>query len=146
MNNKLCVDCLIYLRDMFIVGGMPLPCEDDGAPPIMSALNYAINFINNAERLQGEWIPIGEGLPEEKLLNPSGSDLGFDFEEVLCSTVWGDIRAYKFGKPVGHDKPHFWYDGKIMDDYVIAWQPPIEPYKENEDGHTSDRRADSGID
>lgn len=84
----------------------------------------------SVERPQGEWIPVSEGLPEEKLFNPTGSDFGFDFEEVLCTTIWGDVRAYKFGKPIGHDKPHFWLGGGIMDEYVIAWQYKPEPYKE----------------
>lgn len=72
------------------------------------------------ERPKGKWIPVGKRLPKEKLINPSGSDFGFDFEEVLCTTIWGDVRAYKFGKPMGHDKPHFWLGGGIMDEYVIA--------------------------
>lgn len=45
--------------------------------------------IENLKRPQGEWIPVSERLPEEKLLNPTGSDFGFDFEEVLCTTIWG---------------------------------------------------------
>ena len=81
------------------------------------------------ERPQGEWIPVSERLPEEKLLNLSGSDFGFDFEKVLCTTIWGNVRAYKFGKQIGHDKPHFWLGGVIMDKYVIAWQTLPEPYK-----------------
>lgn len=84
--------------------------------------------IQTEERPQ-EWIPCSERLPEEKLFNPSGSDFVFDFEEVLCTTIWGDVRAYKFGKPIGHDKPHFWFGAKIMDEYVIAWQYKPEPYK-----------------
>lgn len=85
------------------------------------------------ERPQGKWIPVSERLPEEKMFNPSGSDFFFDFEEVLCTTIWGDVRAYKFGKPIGHDKPHFWFGARIMDEYVIAWQYKPEPYKEAKD-------------
>lgn len=79
------------------------------------------------KRSQGEWIPVSERLPKEQF---SGGAFGFDFEEVLCTTIWGDVRAYKFGKPIGHDKPHFWLAGEIMDVYVIAWQYKPEPYKE----------------
>lgn len=84
------------------------------------------------ERSKGEWIPISERLPREKLFNLSGSDFGFDFEEVLCTTIWENVRVYKFGKPIGYDKPHFWLGGRIMDEYVIAWQSKPEPYKESE--------------
>ena len=86
-------------------------------------------YGQNEARPQGEWIPVSERLPEEKLLNPSGSDFGFEFEEVLCTTIWGNVRVYKFGKPIGHDKPHFWLGGEIMDEYVIAWQYKPKPYK-----------------
>ncbi len=85
-------------------------------------------LANKLQRPQGGWIPVSKRSPEEKLFNPSGSDFGFDFEEVLCTTIWGDVRAYKFGKPIGHDKPHFWYGCGIMDEYVIAWQYKPEPY------------------
>ena len=77
------------------------------------------------ERPQGEWILISERLPEGKI-NPKTND----FESVLCSTVWDDVRPYKFGKPIGHDKAHFWWGCGVMDDYVIAWMPLPEPYKE----------------
>ena len=89
-----------------------------------------INFYLKSLRPQVEWIPVSERLPEEKLFNPSGSDYFYDFEEVLCTTIWGDVRAYKFGKTIGHDKPHFWFGARIMDEYVIAWQYKPEPYKE----------------
>ena len=97
--------------DIIIAGKCPI--EADGKCPL---------------KPKNEWIPVSERLPEEKLFNPSGSDFGFDFEEVLCTTIRGDVRAYKFGKPIGRDKPHFWYGGEIMDEYVIAWQPLPEPY------------------
>jgi hypothetical protein len=72
---------------------------------------------------QDKWTPVSEGLPKEKI-NPITND----FENVLCSTVWGDVRTYSFGKPRGCDKPHFWHHG-IMDEYVIAWQYAPELYK-----------------
>lgn len=100
---------------------------------------YTKGFDTGVEttRPQGVWIPVSERLPEEKLFNPSGSDFGFDFEEVLCTTIWGDVRAYKFGKPEGHDKPHFWLGGGIMDEYVIAWQPLPKPYEKGSVEFTS---------
>ena len=77
-----------------------------------------------AARQQVEWIPVSERLPEERIDHNTK-----DFEYVLCSTIWDDVRPYKFGKPIGHDKPHFWLCGGIMDEYVIAWRPLPEPYK-----------------
>ena len=71
------------------------------------------------------WIPVSERLPEEKI-NPFTND----FESVLCSTVSGAVRPYKYGKPIGYDKPHFFLCGQIMDEYITAWQPLPEPYKE----------------
>ena len=77
------------------------------------------------ERPQDEWIPVSERLPEERI-NPDT----MDFDYVLCSTIWNDVRPYKYGKPIGQDKAHFWHGGGIMDGAVIAWQPLPEPYKE----------------
>ena len=70
-----------------------------------------------------EWVRVEERLPEEQI-NP----LTNDFVEVLCTTIWGEVRAYKYGKPLGHDEPHFWYGCGIMDNEVIAWQPLPNPY------------------
>lgn len=77
------------------------------------------------DRTKGEWVPVSEKLPEEKI-NPNTND----FVEVLCSTVFGNVRVYKYGKPMGYSKAHFWDWGEIMDEYVKAWQPLPEPYKE----------------
>ena len=80
--------------------------------------------VLDSERQKGKWISVKNKLPEEKI-NPNTEDL----EEVLCSTIWGDVRAYKFGKPIHFDKPHFWYACRIMDKYVTHWQYLPEPYK-----------------
>ena len=111
----------------------------DNAPTVFDDKAYSDGYTQGTcdcehahERQQGEWIPVSKRLPEEKLFNPSGSDFGFDFEEVLCTTIWGDVRSYKFGKPIGHDKPHFWFGGEIMDEYVVAWQYKPEPYKKGD--------------
>lgn len=78
-------------------------------------------IIDNAP---SQWIPVSEKLPEEKN-NPRTNDL----EYVLCSTIWDDVRPYKFGKRIGENKAHFWLGGGIMDKYVTAWQSLPEPYK-----------------
>lgn len=80
------------------------------------------------ERPHGEWIPCSERLPEEKI-NP----ITHDFEEVLGTTIWGDVRHYKYGTPIGHDEAHFWYGFGTMDEEVIAWMPLPEPYKKEGD-------------
>lgn len=71
------------------------------------------------------WIPVTERLPEEKI---NGNT--YDFEEVLCTTIFGDVRVYKFGKPIGWEEPHFWNGAGNMDKYVTAWMPKPEPWKE----------------
>lgn len=73
---------------------------------------------------EDKWIPVSERLPEETF-NPNTQDFG----EILCSTIWNDVRVYKFGQPIGSDKAHFWDYGDIVDEFVIAWQPLPEPYK-----------------
>lgn len=75
-------------------------------------------------RMQGEWVPVSERLPEGRI-DPNTND----FEYVLCSTTWDDVRPYKFGKRIGENKAHFWLGGAIMDKYITAWQPLPEPYK-----------------
>lgn len=72
-----------------------------------------------------DWIPVGKRMPEERI-NPDTND----FEYVLCSTIWDDVRSYKFGRRIGGRKAHFWYGGEIMDEYITAWQPLPKPYKE----------------
>lgn len=73
------------------------------------------------------WIPVSERLPEEKI-NPYTAD----FDDVLCTTDWGDVQAVKFGTPILLNKPHFWLGGVIMDKHIIAWQYKPKPY-ESED-------------
>lgn len=103
----------------------------NNAPTVLHD-NYSMGYQDGvrkvlSERPQGEWIPVSERLPEGKI-----DPMTNDFELVLCSTFWGIVRPYKFGKPIGHDKAHFWSGAGVMDDYVIAWMPLPEAYKEAE--------------
>ena len=98
---------------------IPLPDFKEGYK--QAILDGKTNF----SRPQGKWIPVSERLPEEKI-NLYTSD----FDEVLCTTDWGEVRAFKFGTPILHHEPHFWLGGAIMDKHIIAWQPLPEPYKE----------------
>lgn len=67
-------------------------------------------------------IPVTERLPEEKI-NP----ITEDYSEYQCTVRFGnlyDVRSYKYGE--GH-----WRLGAgIVDDFVIAWMPLSEPYKD----------------
>ena len=75
-----------------------------------------------------KWTPCSERLPKEKINHNTS-----DFEEVLCSTTFGDVRAYKFGTPLGWDEPHFWNGAGMMDEYVLAWMPLPKPWKGEEE-------------
>lgn len=68
------------------------------------------------------WIPCSERLPEEKInLNTQ------DYDWVLCSTTFGDVRAYNFGRG------RFLHGCGDVTQYVIAWMPLPEPYQEGAD-------------
>ena len=83
------------------------------------------HYISVEDTELPRWIPISEGLPEEKI-NPYTND----FDEVLCTTDWGEVIALKYGTPILHHEPHFWLGGSIMDEHIIAWQYKPEPYQE----------------
>lgn len=73
------------------------------------------------------WVSVKDRLPEGRT-NPRT----LDFEPVLCATVFGDIKVYKYGQQLGTTEAHF-YDGySWMDDYVTHWMPIPWPPKENE--------------
>ena len=80
----------------------------------------------DAEERQ-RWISVTERLPEEKI-NP----YTHDFEPIICSTNFGDVRVYKYGTPTGWDEPHFWNGAGIVDWYVTHWMPLPEPPKDGE--------------
>lgn len=64
------------------------------------------------------WVSVKDSLPQEKI-----SPITHDFENVLCATTFGDVRAFKYGTPVGHTEAHFWNGAGIMDKYVTHWMP-----------------------
>lgn len=74
-----------------------------------------------------KWIPVTEALPEERI-NPNTRD----FEYVLCVTIWGDVRPYKYGTPIGGIEAHFWNGAGYVDAYVTHWMPLPEPPKEED--------------
>lgn len=71
------------------------------------------------------WIPVTERLPEERI-NPNTRD----FEYVLCVTIWGDVRPFKYGTPIGQKEAHFWNGAGYVDAYVTHWMPLPEPPRE----------------
>jgi len=86
---------------------------------LVKALNYDRNQYDkgyqdgfNADR----WISVDDKLPDEQINKNTQ-----DFEYVLCATTFGDVRPYKYGKQIGHEKAHFWNGPGIMDEYVTAW-------------------------
>ena len=82
-----------------------------------------------AERREADkWTSVKEGLPEEK--KDANTN---DFAEVLCTTIFGGVRLYKYGTRIGDKQAHFWYGYGIFDSEIIAWKPKPEPYKESED-------------
>lgn len=94
---------------------------------LIKALQYDRNQYDkgyqdglNADR----WISVYDELPDEQI-----NEITQDFEYVLCATTFGDVRPYKYGKPIGHEKAHFWNGPGIMDEYVTHWMPwPAKPY------------------
>ena len=86
---------------------------------LIKALQYDRNQYNkgyqdglNADR----WISVDDKLPGEKI-----NENTQDFEWYYCATTFGDVRPYKYGKQIGHEKAHFWNGPGIMDNYVTHW-------------------------
>ncbi len=71
------------------------------------------------------WTPVTEGLPVERI-NPYTRD----FEFVLCRTIWGDVRPFKYGTQIGQKKAHFWNGAGYVDAYVTHWMQLPTPPKE----------------
>lgn len=82
-----------------------------------------------AERREADrWIPVSEKKPEEK--KDANTN---DFAEVLCTTIFGGVRLYKYGTRIGDKQAHFWYGFGIFDSEITAWKYLPEPYKESEE-------------
>ena len=106
------------------VGERPFIMSLDDGIAVHEAIELLEKAETNCPEIPDSWIPVSKKLPEEKI-NPNTHD----FEEVLCSTTFGDVRAYKFGTPYGWEKPHFWLGLNVMDEYVLAWMEKPEPWK-----------------
>ena len=76
------------------------------------------------ERVNGGWIPVERGLPEEKI-NP----ISRDFYEYQVTAKFGnakDVRYYRYGNG------HWWNGPGIVDKYVIAWRENPESYRQEQ--------------
>lgn len=107
------------------LGEEPLVWHEDDAGEVAERNQWrrdvaAIKALPSAQR----WIPCSKQMPEEKINQNTQ-----DFEFVLCSTTFGDVRPYKFGKPIGWEKAHFWHGGGVIDKYVVAWMPLPKPWE-----------------
>ena len=100
--------------------------ENEDVPEnIEWALEDAVRANKKVLEVAG-WVSVKDRLPEGRT-NPRT----LDFEPVLCATVFGNIRVYKYGQRLGTTEAHF-YDGySRMDDYVTHWMPIPWPLKEN---------------
>ncbi len=72
-----------------------------------------------------EWISVEERLPEQRINQHT-----LDFEYVLCSTTFGDVRPYKYGRRIGRGGAHFWNGAGYVDAYVAHWMPLPKPPEE----------------
>ena len=74
-----------------------------------------------AERMNDDWIPVEERLPEERI-----DPITNDFYDYQVTVKFGEdmyIRHCKFGRG------HWYYGATNVVKYVIAWLPRPEPYQ-----------------
>ena len=99
-----------------------------GAKTERKRIEEDIYILENMPPAQ-QWTPCSEGMPDEQYSENIG-----DFKYILCTTIWGDVRPYKYGTPIGGDAPHFWHGPQAMDEKVVAWMYMPGPYTECENG------------
>lgn len=75
-----------------------------------------------AEQYNNGWIPCSDRLPEEKI-NPITKDY-YVYPVTYRNENIEDVRYYSYGNG------HWHHCLQIMDDFVVAWQPLPEPFKE----------------
>lgn len=101
--------------------------ENKDNSDIEGVTRFLLNLMNVLDGRQ-KWVSVKERLPVEKINKNTR-----DFENVICATVFGDVRFYGYGS-VKLSEPHFWHCGTVMDEYVTHWMPlPEMPYKNEND-------------
>lgn len=100
---------------------------------LCEAVDMAIEALQEPQ--VGDWVPVSERLPEEegKYLCAYGKNFMrvYSFSNDLYSVDDYDFAKYKFEKKKGF----YTYDsewGYLEVDFIKAWQPLPEPYKEGE--------------
>ena len=88
-------------------------------PDVENVTRFLLNLMKVLDGKQNSeiWVSTKERLPVEKINKNTR-----DFENVICATVFGDVRFYKYGA-VKLNEPHFWHGGAVMDEYVTHWMP-----------------------
>ena len=92
---------------------------------VINGVMYSRKIVQEvAEEYNGGWIPCCEKLPEEKI-NPITKDY-YVYPVTYRNENIEDIRYYSYGNG------HWHHCLQIMDDFVVAWQPLPEPFKERD--------------
>ena len=90
---------------------------------IINGVMYSKKIVQEvAEEYNGGWIACSERLPEEKI-NPITKDY-YVYPVTYRNENIEDVRYYSYGNG------HWHHCLQIMDDFVVAWQPLPQPYKE----------------
>lgn len=90
------------------------------------AFGDAIEIVKQTEEeYNNGWIPCSEMLPKVEI-NPVTNDY-VRYNVTYNDGNVSDVRCYAYGEASGGK--HWMNGGKIMDEYVIAWQPLPEPYQ-----------------
>ncbi len=90
-----------------------------------NTFSEAADAIEKLEKSIPRWIPVTERLPKEEFNKNSHS-----FEYVLCATIFGDVRPYRYGRRAVDEEAHFWHGVGRVDNYVTHWMQWPKPPKE----------------